>query len=55
LTGKKNPNKHEVKQVFQEEATNQKCEDFALLHEDPMYEIMKAEAEMREKIRSNPT
>ena len=46
LTGKKiaqpGDNK-EQKHVFQEEITNNKCEDFQLLHEDPMFEVMKRE------------
>ena len=44
LTGKKEAkpgDNKESKHVFQEEITNTKCEDFQLLHEDPMFEIMK--------------
>ena len=41
LTGSKKVNKKDVKHIFQEEATNKKCEDFILLHEDPMYVIQK--------------
>lgn len=42
------------KHVFQEEITNRKCEDFQLLHEDPMYEIMKKEKAIRDSITNNP-
>ena len=41
LTGEKKVNKKENKHIFQEEATNRKCEDFVLLHEDPMYAIQR--------------
>jgi len=40
LTGQKKADPHvrkEFKHVFQEEVTNNKCEDFSLLHEDPMF------------------
>jgi hypothetical protein len=36
LTGKKTANE-EGKHLVQEEITNRKCEDFQLLHEDPMF------------------
>ena len=57
LTGKKvaTPGENkESRHVFQEEITNKKCEDFQLLHEDPMFEIMKHEKAKRDAIVNNP-
>ena len=56
LTGQKKPkpgqenNHHDV----QEEITNRKCEDFQLLHEDPMFDIMKEEKARRDAVVNNP-
>lgn len=49
-SGKKN----EVKQIFKEQITNQKCEDFVLTHEDPMFMIMKEEKAAKQAIMENP-
>jgi DNA repair protein RadC len=56
LTGQKtaNPGEKKEKHVFQEEITNRKCEDFQLLHEDPMFEIMKHEKLRKDAIVNNP-
>lgn len=54
LTGAKKASKKEVKHIFQEEATNRKCEDFVLLHEDPMYAIQREELRAREAVMNNP-
>ena len=58
MTGKKEAevgeDKKEFKHVFQEEITNRKCEDFQLLHEDPMFEIMRQEKARKDAIMNNP-
>lgn len=47
-------NGKEIKQIFKEQITNAKCEDFALTHEDPMYAIMMEEKKARQAIQDNP-
>ena len=57
LTGQKEAKpgeNRENKHVFQEEITNGKCEDFQLLHEDPMFEIMRQEKKRRDAVVNNP-
>lgn len=54
LTGAQKASKKESKHVFQQETTNKRCEDFVLLHEDPMYQIQKGEARARQSIMNNP-
>jgi hypothetical protein len=54
ITGIKKPNRKDVKHIFQEEATNRKCEEFVLLHEDPLYAIEKEEMKARETLMNNP-
>jgi hypothetical protein len=41
IVGSRKVGKKDVKHIFQEESTNKKCEDFILLHEDPLYVIQK--------------
>ncbi|CAD8116362.1 unnamed protein product [Paramecium sonneborni] len=40
--------------VFKEETTNAKCEDFVLVHEDPMFQIMKGEQSIKQVLLQNP-
>ncbi|CAK59474.1 unnamed protein product (macronuclear) [Paramecium tetraurelia] len=40
--------------VFKEETTNAKCEDFVLVHEDPMFQIMKGEQQIKQVLLQNP-
>lgn len=55
LTGQKTADERkEGKHVFQEEITNRKCEDFQLLHEDPMFEIVRQEKLRRDALLNNP-
>lgn len=37
-----------------EDTTNKVCENFTLLHEDPLFRIMQEEQRMKEKILNNP-
>ena len=53
-TANTSKNGREVKQIFKEQITNAKCEDFALTHEDPMYAIMLEEKKARQAIQDNP-
>ncbi|CAD8205739.1 unnamed protein product [Paramecium pentaurelia] len=40
--------------VFKEETTNIRCEDFVLVHEDPMFQIMKGEQQVKQVLLQNP-
>ena len=43
-----------VPMQHKEEETNQRCEDFSKLHEDPLYQIMIEQEKRKQQIRDNP-
>ncbi|KRX02635.1 hypothetical protein PPERSA_11975 [Pseudocohnilembus persalinus] len=56
LMGKEVDEKHEpqLQAIKKEEFTNQKCEDFVLKNEDPLYKIMQEEQKQKMELKNNP-
>jgi len=57
LLGKKiidSKQQKETKMITKEQITNQLCEDFFKVHEDPIYHIRQAEVQARKEVESNP-
>ncbi|EAS00543.1 Pre-mRNA splicing factor (macronuclear) [Tetrahymena thermophila SB210] len=47
-----NSNKYQA--IVTEDVTNSTCENFTLIHEDPLFKMMQEEQKMREKLLNNP-